>query len=63
MAINTAQWKVFLTAPDGENSVPELWKTYQNELTKKSGISFPHLPFPPPNELKNLRHYKWMRPY
>jgi hypothetical protein len=40
MIVTTAQWKVLLTAPDGENFVPEAWKTYQKELTKKSGTLF-----------------------
>lgn len=38
MVTNTAQWHKFLTAPDGENHVPDAWKTFQKEQTKKSGI-------------------------
>lgn len=41
MATSTADWKKFLTAPDAENFIPESWKTFQKEQTKKAGPVLP----------------------
>lgn len=42
MAANLDQWKVFLTAQEGENAIPESWKNHQKEVSKKSGNVMPN---------------------